>query len=95
MRGALQQFRMLTSLSHIAAADFATLAAAGITVHTFDAHGHGRSEPRAQKARGFVKRFSDLVRPRHHSRVFVREVLLAHPAQGGREGDPALHLSHS
>jgi alpha-beta hydrolase superfamily lysophospholipase len=44
-----------------ATADFSTLAASGITVHAFDAHGHGQSEPSAQKDRAFVKRFSNYV----------------------------------
>ena len=50
-----------------ATADFSTLAASGITVHAFDAHGHGQSEPSAQKDRAFVKRFSNYVR--HSQRI--------------------------
>ena len=28
---------------------------------SYDAHGHGRSEPQGKKARGYVNAFSDLV----------------------------------
>lgn len=33
-----------------------------MTVYSFDAHGHGKSEPAGKKDRAFVKKFADLVR---------------------------------
>lgn len=42
-------------------ADFSVLAAGGIAVHSFDAHGHGKSEPAAKRDRVYVNKFSDLV----------------------------------
>ena len=48
-------------LSPCALAVFSSLAAAGISVHSYDAHGHGQSEPRGKKDRAFVRKFSDLV----------------------------------
>ena len=40
---------------------FCQLAISGIAVQSFDAHGHGRSEPSAAKDRGFVRSYTDLV----------------------------------
>lgn len=34
---------------------------AGIAVFSFDAHGHGDSEPTSEGKKGFVNRFQDLV----------------------------------
>ena len=40
---------------------FSQLAAAGIAVHSYDAHGHGQSEPSRLEDRAFVQNITDLV----------------------------------
>jgi acylglycerol lipase len=40
---------------------FNKLAGSGIEVHTFDCHGHGKSEPTAPADRAVIWRFEDLV----------------------------------
>ena len=40
---------------------WAQMAENGIAVHTFDAHGHGRSQPREAEERAMIWRFEDLV----------------------------------
>ena len=41
---------------------FSRIADAGIAVFTYDAHGHGKSEPLKDSERCLVNRFDDLVR---------------------------------
>ncbi len=40
---------------------FQRMASSGIAVHTFDAQGHGRSDPVAPKERAFISQYSNLV----------------------------------
>ncbi len=40
---------------------FSKLAGAGVSVFSYDAHGHGKSEPQGKQARAYVNAFSDLV----------------------------------
>jgi hypothetical protein len=42
-------------------ADFEGLAAANIAVHSFDCHGHGKSEPAEDYNRALINRYDDLV----------------------------------
>ena len=55
---------------------FSQFSAAGIAVHSFDAHGHGRSEPSRPDDRCLVQNYIDLVQfasiftflsPKHHT----------------------------
>ena len=41
---------------------FERLAKAGIAVHSYDCHGHGRSEPEEERSRALIWRFHHVVR---------------------------------
>ena len=45
-------------------AAFSQFAAAGIAVHSYDAHGHGRSESQRAKDRAYVHSYTHFVRLR-------------------------------
>jgi pimeloyl-ACP methyl ester carboxylesterase len=47
-----------------AAAVFRHIADCGVAVHTYDIHGHGRSEPQEPRSRCYVRRWQDLASPR-------------------------------
>lgn len=41
---------------------FERMSSAGVAIHSFDAHGHGQSEPTAKSERALVWKFKHLVR---------------------------------
>ena len=53
-----------TLLAHPAV--FERLAKAGIAVHSYDCHGHGRSEPQEERSRALIWRFHHVVRLQLH-----------------------------
>ena len=53
---------LLTPNSSTRCAAFSEFAAAGIAVHAYDAHGHGRSESHRPKDRAYVYSYNHFVR---------------------------------